>query len=97
MSSCVHVRACVCVCVRVCVCRLQISNVDRAILSLMAAVQWPPTSIDMYGDVYEACHGPKPANFTLDSNRFYKRLREDQEYSSSGGSSSSRSRRRSRA
>ena len=50
----------------------QVSNVDRAILELMAAVRFPPPALDMYGDVYSPCPTLEDhTNFTADSAKFY--------------------------
>ncbi len=49
----------------------QISNVDRAILELMATRSWPPHTVDMYGDVYSGCMNGRHTDFLLDSEPYY--------------------------
>ncbi len=72
---------------------VQVSNVDLAIMELMATRQFPPSYVDMYGDIYRPGSGSKKSavggngcpyneyhnDFQADSGQFYALLDRQQQ------------------
>ena len=66
------------------------SNVDRVIYELSAAVHWPPSQVDVFGDTYVPCwQGEVHVDFGTESDQFFDALEAERKHANGTGTRTS--------